>query len=294
MQIQLLSGVSEAKGLREYSNTTVNPLNTDPNQMKRLGVLIGLKIDWNKTADKLRWGYLKTESLRGRGLNGRQITNLKSRLARAEAEYTKLGGHRKDFAKAIVEGFGNRDRAVKVDYNSLGEISIRAEERALLTSPAQLLADLKAGVTSSFSGLGNTESNANADAFAKAGSTLSKISEIASGVSSITGSLATITQKEDKVNASIDESLTTQQAGMGSWVSENKKTLVAGGALLLAGLFITKMKHADGDPGSKTRSRTTSRKIRTQKTTRAKKRPVSRKPPVKKKSASSLGIIPLQ
>ncbi|WKN32139.1 hypothetical protein PZB74_02070 [Porifericola rhodea] len=292
MQIQLLSGVSEAKGLREYSNTSVNPLNTDPNQMKRLGVLIGLKIDWNKTADKLRWGYVKTESLRGRGLNGRLITNLKSRLARAEAEYTKLGGNRKDFAKAIVEGFGNRDQAVRVDYNSLGEISIRAEERILLTSPAQLLADLKAGV--SISGLGNTESNANADAFAKAGSTLSKISEIASGVSSITGSLATITQKEDKVNASIDESPTSQQAGMGTWVSENKKTLVAGGALLLAGLFITKMKHADGDPGSKTRSRTTSRKIRTQKTTRAKKRPVSRKPPVKKKSASSLGIIPLQ
>ncbi|WKN31395.1 hypothetical protein PZB74_20815 [Porifericola rhodea] len=292
MQIQLLSGVSEAKGLREYSNTSVNPLNNDPNQMKRLGVLIGLKIDWNKTADKLRWGYVKTESLRGRGLNGRQITNLKSRLARAEAEYTKLGGNRKDFAKAIVEGFGNRDQAVRVDYNSLGEISIRAEERILLTSPAQLLADLKAGV--SISGLGNTESNANADAFAKAGSTLSKISEIASGVSSITGSLATITQKEDKVNASIDESLTTQQAGMGTWVSENKKTLVAGGALLLAGLFITKMKHADGDPGSKTRSRTTIRKTRTQKTTRAKKRPVSRKRAVKKKSASSLGIIPLQ
>ncbi|MDF9799752.1 hypothetical protein OKW21_005015 [Catalinimonas alkaloidigena] len=288
MQIQLLSGITEAKGLREYSTTAVN---AGPNQVKRLGVLIGLKIDWNKTADKLRWGYLKTESLRGRGLNDRQISNLKSRLAQAEAEYTKLGGHRKDFAKAIVEGFGNRDQAVKaavatVDYDTLGEISIRAEERILLTSPAQLLADLKAGIKSSFSGLGNTESNSNADAFAKAGSTLSKISEIASGVSSITGSLATISQTEDKVNASIDEAPATQQAGMGSWMDTHRKKLLAGGALLFAGLFITQMKHADGDPGNKSRPRT--RNSGTKKTTKPKKRPV------KKKSTSSLGIIPLQ
>ncbi|MDF9795339.1 hypothetical protein OKW21_000602 [Catalinimonas alkaloidigena] len=287
MQIQLLSGVAESKGLREYSTTAVN---ADPNQLKRLGVLIGLKIDWNKTADMLRWGYLKTESLRGRGLNDRQIMSLKSKLNRAEAEYTKLGGNRKDFAKAIVEGFGNRDYAVRVDYDALGEISIRAEERILLTSPAQLIADLKAGVSTT--GLGNPESNANADAFAKAGSTLSKISEIASGVSSITGSLATITQKEDKVNASIDEPATTQQAGMGSWIDTHRKKLLAGGALLFAGLFITQMKHADGDPGSNSRSR--SRKSGAKKTTKPKKRPVSRKRPAKKKSTSSLGIIPLQ
>ncbi|WPP49629.1 hypothetical protein [Catalinimonas niigatensis] len=285
MQIQLLSG-TPTPGLREYTvHSEMNDQNS-AQQQERLGVLIGLKIDWKNTGEKLRWGYLKTASLKNRGLSDRQIADLKSKLVQAEGVYSKLGGDRKDFARAIVEGHGNRDQIVKPEDKSLGEISVREEERILLTSPAQLLLDLK-----SAAGLGSIDNNQNADAFAKAGTTLSKISQIASGVSTITGTLSTITQKEETVNANIDQSPGVQQAGLdvttlGSWIGEHRKAMMAGGALLLAGFFITQMKHSDEDPGRRPKA---GKHIK-----RTPKQPTRKTKGKKRKSKSSaLGIIEL-
>ncbi|WPP48958.1 hypothetical protein [Catalinimonas niigatensis] len=289
MQIQLLSG-TPTPGLREYKAGSEMNDQISELQQERLGVLIGLKIDWKNTGEKLRWGYLNTASLKNRGLSDRQIADLKSKLVQAEGVYSKLGGDRKDFARAIVEGHGNRDQIVKPDKASLGEISVREEERILLTSPAQLLLDLK-----SASGLGSLDSNQNADAFARAGTTLSKISQIASGVSTITGTLSTITQKEETANANIDQAPGVQQAGLdvttlGSWIGEHRRAMMAGGALLLAGLFITQMKHSEEDPGRRPKA---GRKLNS-KLNRTRKQPTRNKRGNKRKSKSSaLGIIEL-
>jgi hypothetical protein len=291
MQIQLLSGTPV---LREYQSTM--PLTIT--QLQRMGVLVGMKINFEGSAEKLRWGYMKQESLRARGLQDSQIRSLKSKLREAEELYEKLGGQREDFAKAIVEGNGNADQAVKAEESALGEISTRPEEKILMSSPAQLLADLKAA------GLGSTaESNQNAEAFSKASTTLSRISSIASGISAVSSSLATITAEQTVENASPNASIKTtpeKQAGLSSWLKDHQQSVMAGGALLLAGLFITGMKPSKKDAASRKTGSASSQKTIMKKTTRkktsrkpksSKRTPASRQK--RKKSTSTLGIIEL-
>lgn len=274
MQIQLLSGTADNPAyMRTYRAT-------DDTELKRAGILIGAKVDMYEISKNLRWAYLPQGQLIKLGLTVEEAKKLKTELRKAEELFEKTGGSRLQFARAILEGSGNNDGRVKIDYKTLGSVAASFEEQVLNASPSTLLSALK----SQF-GLGSLD-NAG-ESVNKASDTLVKIGSIASSISSIANGLAT------QVNSSAtaptaDVHTKPEKSGITAWVQDNK-VVTAGGLLLLAGLAVTKFNVPDNE------KRGLSGVKRKSSTKRKAPRRTTRKSSTKRRSArpATLGVVPL-
>ncbi len=230
MQIQLLSGIDNPAYMREY----VLVAESDQ-ELKRAGVLIGAKIDMFQISRLLRWGYLPDATLKGYGLSEEQIKSLKTALRKAEELYEDQNGSRLQFARAILEGAGNMDGLVKVDYQTLGNIAVSFQEQILQSTPYALLKAIK----SQTAGLGSLDNSA--QSVNKASDTLSKIGGIAQNIATISNGLASSVGSSSTPAPQADINTPPQKAGIADWMSNNK-AVTAGGLLLLAGMAVTQFK----------------------------------------------------
>lgn len=87
----------------------------------RNGVLVGMKLNFLKVAEGLRWSYLTPEQAQAKGANMSKYQKLKGVREKLEKIFYGAGGKQENLKKSILTGKGNRDKAVPM--NGLGYIS---------------------------------------------------------------------------------------------------------------------------------------------------------------------------
>lgn len=126
----------------KFVNRFANPATI----LLRNGVLLGMKINMMKVAQKLRFGYLSETELRRRGFNESAIQKLKKAIDKIQKVYKGAGGKNENLRKAILEGKGNRDGKVPKNLSGLGEETSFVdplEAMIILRSPEQLEAEFR-------------------------------------------------------------------------------------------------------------------------------------------------------
>lgn len=275
MQLQLLSGTGDT--LRELVTVPARPAAVprrdgpaqnaeQAKQMKRVGILIGLKLNMYKAAERLRFGYASEMSLLRMGISAENVRKLKNSTAKAEKLFVEQGGNRQHFVQAILKGEGNKDQKVPLERALAGVNTLSWEEQVLELNTNQLAQTLGFDAN-----LGSTTATPeNGKALASASDVLLKLGGIAQDVSAISTALGTATQRNPDVMATDTSAIKPQQAGISGWVGENKGLVTAGGGLLLLGFFITQMKHEAPAPDppakSKAKSAVKRKKKRARKT----------------------------
>ncbi|GAB4242747.1 MAG: hypothetical protein Tsb0034_20320 [Ekhidna sp.] len=86
----------------------------------RNGFLLAMKINMMKVAQRLRFGYLSEAEARKRGMSMSGFTKLKGAISKANKIYELAGGKSSNLKKAILNGKGNKDRAVPLSGIGLG------------------------------------------------------------------------------------------------------------------------------------------------------------------------------
>lgn len=86
----------------------------------RNGVLAGMKLNFLKVAESLRWSYITPEQAQAKGADMAKYQKLKGVRAKLEKIFYGAGGKPENLKKAILTGRGNRDKAVPL--NGLGYI----------------------------------------------------------------------------------------------------------------------------------------------------------------------------
>lgn len=87
----------------------------------RNGVLAGMKLNFLKIAENLRWAYLTPEQAQAKGADMSKYQKLKGVREKLEKIFHGAGGKPENLKKSILTGRGNRDKAVPL--NGLGYIS---------------------------------------------------------------------------------------------------------------------------------------------------------------------------
>ncbi len=75
----------------------------------RNGLLAAMKINMSKVAEKLRFGYLSEAQAQERGMDMDVWKDLKNQVILKERSFEALGGEKKKFKAAILNGKGNKD-----------------------------------------------------------------------------------------------------------------------------------------------------------------------------------------
>jgi hypothetical protein len=86
----------------------------------RNGVLAGMKLNFLKIAENLRWAYLSPEQAQAKGADMGKYQKLKGVREKLEKIFHGAGGKPENLKKSILTGRGNRDKAVPM--NGLGYI----------------------------------------------------------------------------------------------------------------------------------------------------------------------------
>ena len=86
----------------------------------RNGVLAGMKLNFLKIAENLRWAYLSPEQAQAKGADMSKYQKLKGVREKLEKIFHGAGGKPENLKKAILTGRGNKDKAVPL--NGLGYI----------------------------------------------------------------------------------------------------------------------------------------------------------------------------
>ncbi len=86
----------------------------------RNGVLAGMKLNFLKIAENLRWAYLTPEQAQAKGADMGRYQKLKGVREKLEKIFHGAGGKPENLKKSILTGRGNRDKAVPM--NGLGSI----------------------------------------------------------------------------------------------------------------------------------------------------------------------------
>lgn len=86
----------------------------------RNGVLAGMKLNFLKIAENLRWSYLTPEQAQAKGADMGKYQKLKGVREKLEKIFHGAGGKPENLKKSILTGRGNRDKAVPM--NGLGYI----------------------------------------------------------------------------------------------------------------------------------------------------------------------------
>ena len=86
----------------------------------RNGVLAGMKLNFMKIAEALRWTYLTPEQAQAKGANMTKYNKLKGVREKLEKIFYGAGGKKENLKKSILHGRGNRDKAVPM--NGLGYV----------------------------------------------------------------------------------------------------------------------------------------------------------------------------
>lgn len=87
----------------------------------RNGVLAGMKLNFLKIAEALRWSYLSPEQAQAKGADMSKYQKLKGVREKLEKIFFGAGGKPENLKKAILTGRGNKDKAVPM--NGLGYVS---------------------------------------------------------------------------------------------------------------------------------------------------------------------------
>jgi len=263
LNIQVLSGIP----LRE-TRTIGQDASTE-----RAGILIGLKINMYSGASVLRWGYLSNAELAQRGLTNEQITKLKNKLRQAEQLYISKGGTREDFARAILQGWGNVDKLVTSNPQTLSGIGTSQLERLVLqATPQALINSLESG-----GGLSGDENTS--EALSKASNSLSKIGGFAQSVAEISKALSSAAGSAKQGQASpnnVPDTNTPHSAGISNIITPKNigiASVLGLGLLAVSGFNLTKEDKRKVKKAVKSRKKTS-------------KKPLSGRP-----SAETLGAI---
>jgi len=86
----------------------------------RNGVLAGMKLNFLKVAESLRWSYLTPEQAQAKGADMAKYQKMKGVREKLEKIFHGAGGKPENLKKAILTGRGNKDKAVPL--NGLGYI----------------------------------------------------------------------------------------------------------------------------------------------------------------------------
>lgn len=103
------------KGL--HVTNRVNPVTV----ALRNGVLAGMKLNFLKIAENLRWAYLSPDQAQAKGADMNKYKKLVGVREKLEKIFHGAGGKPENLKKSILTGRGNRDKAVPM--NGLGYIS---------------------------------------------------------------------------------------------------------------------------------------------------------------------------
>lgn len=95
----------------------VNPITA----LMRAGILASMKLNIMGAASKLRFAYWTPIQAKSKNMELSKHTVVKGVLARVEQTFVKLGGDKNALRKAILEGKGNKNRAVSL--NGLGSVT---------------------------------------------------------------------------------------------------------------------------------------------------------------------------
>lgn len=87
----------------------------------RNGVLAGMKLNFLKIAESLRWTYLTPEQAQAKGADMGRLQKLRNVREKLEKIFYGAGGKPENLKKSILTGRGNRDKAVPM--NGLGYFS---------------------------------------------------------------------------------------------------------------------------------------------------------------------------
>ena len=87
----------------------------------RNGVLAGMKLNFLKVAESLRWSYLSPEQAQAKGADMSKYQKLKGVREKLEKIFFGAGGKPENLKKSILTGRGNRDKAVPM--NGLGYVA---------------------------------------------------------------------------------------------------------------------------------------------------------------------------
>jgi hypothetical protein len=89
----------------------------------RNGVLAGMKLNFLKVAEALRWSYLSPDQAQAKGADMSKYQKLKDVREKLEKIFFGAGGKPENLKKAILTGRGNKDKAVPM--NGLGYVSFQ-------------------------------------------------------------------------------------------------------------------------------------------------------------------------
>jgi hypothetical protein len=103
----------------------------------RTGILLGMKMDMFNIASRLRFAYLTDAQAKARNLNMARLAHLRKVQAKLERAVFLGGGKPENLKKAILEGKGNRDKAVPL--NGLGFPSHSSPVHDLSTPVSEIL-----------------------------------------------------------------------------------------------------------------------------------------------------------
>lgn len=87
----------------------------------RNGVLAGMKLNFMKIAEALRWTYMSPEAAQAKGADMGKYNKLKNVREKLEKIFYGAGGKQANLKKSILTGRGNRDKAVPM--NGLGYVA---------------------------------------------------------------------------------------------------------------------------------------------------------------------------
>ena len=159
----------------KFLNRYVNPATI----LLRNGVLLGMKINMLKVAEKLRFAYLSEAELKRRGFSSSSISKLHKAKSTIEKIYKGAGGKNENLRKAIITGKGNKDGKVPFSLAGLGstdEFSDPIEAIITLQSVEQLEQSLREEIQlEQLNGLGAV---ATGSALAAASSVLAAVASI--------------------------------------------------------------------------------------------------------------------
>ncbi len=122
------------KGIVNLANKGINVANKGIHTVAKIypqtvllrnGVLIGMKINMFRIAERIRWAYLSESQARSQGFDMSRWPKLKEILTKLEKIFYGAGGEPKNLKTAILTGKGNQDKAVAL--NGIGELGFVPE-----------------------------------------------------------------------------------------------------------------------------------------------------------------------
>lgn len=134
---------------------TVNRFNPAVAAM-RAGVLAAMKLNLYGIAKKLRWAYLSEAEARKRGFEMERWTKYVKALHKLEKTFFSAGGKPENLKKAILEGKGNKDRAMPLKGFTLGYGEFQAHSSLVEILGPEIYSSevVRPSVQSGVSGLG--------------------------------------------------------------------------------------------------------------------------------------------